>query len=79
MVELRLVGDGGEAPPTNGQLVNVLEEYLELAHRGEIHSIAVVGCGEDQLHTSAYGHDIILCGALDALKHQLLEQALVPM
>ena len=57
----------------------MIEEFLDHAHRGQIHSIAIVGCGEAQLHTAAYGHDIMLCGSLDALKHSILDEAMEPL
>ena len=81
MVELRLVG-GDDRPPGGGdnpQVVAIAEEYLELARRGLIHSIAIVGLADDQLHVSAFGHDTSLCGGLEALKFQILDQALEPV
>ena len=76
MVELRLVGDGGDPPPSSARLVETLEEYLEYAHRGQIHSIAIVACGDEVVHTAAQGHDVLIMGAIQMLQHNIAEQSL---
>ena len=59
----------------NGQVVELLREMLELAERGELEAIAIVGLLPDGVCRYRYSQSerfATLVGGVEVLKHQLI-------
>lgn len=67
------------AAQANESAVRVLEEWLEMAKRGEIIAVAIAGLTADRAamtHISATDPFVALAGAVSILQHRMLERHL---